>query len=106
MLVIILAVLLILSVIKMSNDKIRTSNIKEDINEMMIPLEVSGSEKGPSDDWMVPPDGLENNEADQSVPSDESPTGSSESYDDTPNPDTGLDEESSPSDEWMIPPDL
>ena len=80
-----MAVILILSVIKISNDRIKTSEIKEDINEMMVPPEVSAGEESPSD---------------------KSSAGSSESYDDTPNFDTGLDEESSPSDEWMVPPDL
>ncbi len=107
MLVIVLAVLLILSVIKLSNDKIKTSEIKEDINEMMIPPEVSGGEESPSDDWMVPPNDLENNEVDQTAPKDESvpSDGSSETYDDTPNQDTGSGD-GSPSDDWMVPPDL
>ena len=51
---------------------------------------------------MVPPEVSAGEES----PSDKSSAGSSESYDDTPNFDTGLDEESSPSDEWMVPPDL
>jgi len=97
-----LAVILILSVIKISNDRIKTSEIKEDINEMMVPPEVSAGEESPSDEWMVPPEVSAGEES----PSDKSSAGSSESYDDTPNFDTGLDEESSPSDEWMVPPDL
>src|SRR3989344_6205237 len=112
MLVIVLAVLLILSVIKMSNDKIKTSDIKGGINEMMVPPEVSAGEESPSDDWMVPPNDLENNEVnenvpqEESVPSDGSSAGSSESYDDASNPDAGLNEEKSPSDDWRVAPDL